>query len=118
MKDREITLQFGENERETVSERAYNCFSRAVSENKEQKYSEHSHDNQKIHTKELDPFVDKITEKLTAHIQHAVQKEIGNTETVSHIQEDLHCKICSKLMHSKGRTPVLLFPCGQLPRQS
>lgn len=73
-----------------------------------------------------DIFLNKLTDKLASHIREEVRKEIQNSSEFSgedlaekmdtYLQDELSthtCKICFELMESdKGKTPILLFPCG------
>ena len=73
-----------------------------------------------------DIFLNKLTDKLASHIREEVRKEIQNSNEFSgedlaekmdtYLQDELSthtCKICFELMESeKGKTPILLFPCG------
>ena len=79
---------------------------------------------------ETNRMLDKLTEKLTAHIRQEVQREIRYTDTDrfnvmkesvsenvdNYLQNELAashtCKICFEVMLPPDHVPILLFPCG------
>lgn len=73
-----------------------------------------------------DAILHRLTDKLTEHIRHELQREMQSMKSVdvretvaekmdSYLEAELSthtCKICFELMTSPVHTPILLFPCG------
>jgi hypothetical protein len=80
-----------------------------------------------VATTDTDAFLNKLTDKLTAHIRNEIRKEMmdsvdsqGGRVAIAekiddYMQTELSshtCKICFEVMTSPVHTPILLFPCG------